>query len=475
MTSATGGLPAARARSSARWQLLSVALIAALPTLAWGLFGGGFLTDDWSVWLVFDQLGVGGGLRRLAFEQPARPLAAPYYGLLYLVIGDVPVLQALILAMINAGVVVAAWAAGRRLLPPSVLWPGLVVLALAPNHAATRFWFVVGTYPLALICIFVGLVLLDRRRPISAAAVFVAATVLYEGVVALGVALVAVWTIPHLRDRSPSAAIVVLPTAAVAGISFALSPKRGGGGPGPLDNAESFLPGQVGVGLWGSPGIAYAAGLVVLIGLSAALVSFLPSFRGLLPHASLVLVGAALMVAAATPFLASGSIFGTTGVFDRNNLVPSVGVALVLGALWAAVHATSRPLAWIVGAAVASVFIVQQVDDLLNWRRAVRHGDSLVADIAAADLDSSRPLLVVPSQPGEGTGVADFIYDGDLQGALRYELGGDWSDVRLIENFQCSALDLRNGDVVVFDWVQADVRLVPATEVARMCVARRAT
>lgn len=182
-----------------------------------------------------------------------------------------------------------------------------------------------------------------------------------------------------------------------------------------------------------------------------------------------MLVGAALAVVSALPFFVSGSIFGTTGVFDRNNLVPGVGVALVLGSMWSVMRTRSEVLAAVVGAIVLGWFAFLQAEDVANYADAVSRGDRLVAALAASGADDEGYIIVVPRQEDTGTGLADFIYDNDLVGAMRYRHGGDWSSTQLIENVRCGEFDAPSDTVQVFDWERAEVFRASVGEVRSRC------
>lgn len=322
-------------RRAERIRVALLACAAALPSLATGLFGGGFLTDDWAVWLVFDQNGLMEGLWQLAFEQPARPLAAPYYAVLYEVIGDRPVIQAIVIAVVNAFVVVAAWLFGRRVLPPNVLWPTLEVFALAPNHAMTRSWFVVGTYPLALALVFVGLWQLVRGRHVAAAGLLFVATLLYEGVVVLAIAIVLMWAAAAWKARLRPAIVAVSPTVVLAAGLFLLSPKRSGDGPKPFNNASSLLSAHFGTGMWEYPLLARVVGAISLLVLVWAVAVHMPSWRSSAREPRWLLVGVVVLVAGAAPFVFAGATFATTGLRPeqpgserRNRARPGGGLGL---------------------------------------------------------------------------------------------------------------------------------------------------
>lgn len=448
-----------------------IALLAALPSLIWAFSGSGFLTDDWAVWAVFDRRGVVDALQTLAFEQPARPLAAPYYAVQYLVIGDLPVIQSFVMAAINAAVVAAAWWCGREVLPRPVLGPSLLVFAVLPNHATTRLWFVVGTYPLALAISLLALGFLFRGRPRAAAVLLVASVVLYEGSVVLALSAAALWVCVSLRERLRPGLIVVVPTIVAAGASFLLSPKRDSEtGSRLFENADSFAHGVLGVGVWGGQPLGTIAIVAFLGAVVVAIARQLPSFRSDRVEYRWIAVGAVLCLASATPYFLSGSIFATSGLFDRNNLVPAVGVALAMGATWSLAHRVHQRAAEVLAIAVLAWFSVLNVDDIRTFESAVDRGEDVIDALERTGLQGTGDgaLLIVPAQDGSG-GVANFVYSGDLSAAMEYRLGGDWSGVQLVERTDCAVLAEGSEQVLVFDWEREVLDEVSTENLAEKC------
>jgi len=333
----------------------------------------------------------------------------------------------------------------------------------------TRLWTIVATYPMAMALVLLGVREVDRGRLVRGAVLLAAATLLYEGSVGLGLGLLGLWALADLRRRLPPAALVAVPTVAAAVFAYLLSPKRDLG-PKPLNNLGTLYPGNLGLGLWGSSTVAVVAGVALMLGLVAAFAQLLPSWRSDHREGRWALLGVLLFLAGAAPFLASGAPFATTGLFDRNNVAPALGVALLLGSLWAMLARHAALLAKAVGVAVVVWFAVLQVEDVTNYADAVERGDDVVAALAAAPgVDDSTPILVVPAQESAGTGLADFVYDGDLVGALRYRHGGDWSGIRLIENAKCEQLASTVSELQVWDWTTSTLSVVGGDRVRAAC------
>lgn len=104
-----------------------------------------------------------------------------------------------------------------------------------------------------------------------------------------------------------------------------------------------------------------------------------------------------------------------------------------------------------------------------NFRQAVSRGDAVVEALAAAPgVDDALPIIVVPEQVSNGTGMADFVYHGDLVAAMRYRHGGDWGQVMLIERLDCGALDL-SSPVQVFDWRDGSLEVLSGEALPTRC------
>lgn len=444
-----------------------LAALAAAPSVVWS-FVGGFLSDDWAIWAGFETLGIAEALEYNAFTAPARPGAALLYSVIYGGFGPSPVVQGLSLAALNAGLIIAAWYLGRLVLPARLLVVVLLFLALAPNHATTRLWSATATHSLALGLLFLAVGSLLRSRPAVAAFAFCAATAVHEGTFALGVAMVVLWAALEPGARWVRGLAVVAPAGVTVVLMAASSPKRSSSGPNPLNNLESFVPGQLGVGLWTHPALARMGVLAIAALVVATLARQLPSFRSDRPEYRLILLGALLSAAGAAPYAYLGTTFATSGFFDRSNLVPSVGVAVVVAAAWSLIFARTRPLAALVAIIAVAAFTWGQADDLKAFAAAVDYGEDVTDALAAMPLDRSLPTIVLDAREPAGTGVAAFVYDGDLAAALKHHTGDEW-EVLLGENLRCDGHQLPWPTVQVVDWRAREHRTVSPAAVSAAC------
>ena len=250
------------------------------------------------------------------------------------------------------------------------------------------------------------------------------------------------------------------------------SPKRGTSGPSPLNNVESFVPGQLGVGLWSHDLLSRLAVLVLVGFFVAAVVTRLPSFRSDRPEHRWLLIGMLLAVAGALPYTFLGTTFATSGFFDRSNLMPSVGIALALAASWSLIVRRSPMAAAAIAAVAVVAFAWGQVEDVRAFAAAGFAGEDVVNALADMSVDPTRPVIVLDAREPGGTGVAAFVYDGDLAAALLHRTGEAW-EVTLGENLRCDE-PRRKVPVQVVDWRTRRHEEVSPEVVDRFCERWRA-
>jgi hypothetical protein len=440
-----------------------IAVLAAIPSIAWGLAGADYLSDDF--WVAHELVanGVLEGAMNLSFEAPARPAVGPYYVLAYQVLGDRPVLHAVLMGSLNALVALLVWRALREVVTSRTALLAALAFAVVPNRGATRLWFVLGPNLVSLACLAGGAFLLLRRGRVgTAVALFVVGILAHEGIAAVAALVIGWWWLQDRRARLRPAAVALAPVAAITTVALLVSPKRGGSSPGPLANLDTLGAGQLGAGFWGSD-LLGAIAMVVLVAAAtwSIATTVLPSFRGPSTVRREVLIGCALLAAGAAPFALGGAPFAVRGIFDRNNLVPDLGSCLVLAALLAATVRLSRPLGTVVATLVIVVLAAGNVQDVRDYRDAAREGDALV-EIVLADVDPSvGRIVVVPPLPGD-TGVAQFILDSDLNAALQLRHGPEWASVRMpARTPRCADLVAASAGEPVFLYDRIDRTLIP--------------
>ena len=402
-----------------------------MPSIAWGLTGADYLTDDFDVAHRISSMGVVEGAFDLSFDAPARPLVGPYYLLLYEVIGERFLVQALLMGALNAALTVVVWAALRAVVGARTALLAALVFAVVPNRASTRLWFVLGPNLLAATCIAAGAVLLVRRRKMAATTLFVTGILNYEGVAGLAAMVLIWWWWQDRSERLRYAAMALVPVVVATATIWVLSPKRDGNSPGPFMNLDTIVPGLLGAGFWGMRGLAPLGMIAIIVAAVWCVATRLPSFRregSPLPHE--LLVGSCLLGAAAAPLVVGGAPFAVRGIFDRNNLAPGVGSCLLVGAVLAAVWRWWSAVGWTATVVVVAVLAAGNVHDVRDYREAVGDGHALV-EALLEDVDPTIGEVVVrPPMPGT-TGVAQFIYAGDLTAAMTLRHGDRWSMISI--------------------------------------------
>lgn len=429
-----------------------------LPSLLWLITGPDLLTDDFGHTLIFREEGLIGGALNRSFESTGRPLVGFYYLLTYGLIGDTPKLHALVMAALNGALVMTAWRVGRRIFPANAAYLAALLLAVVPNRASTRLWFATGNYVLATVLVLVGLALLIVwARPIHAALLLTIGMLLFEGTAGLVAAGIGLWVLDRPKARIRTAVLVATPPAIAAVGMYLASPKRSSNGPTWADSVGTIGSGLLGEGLWGP--VLGLIGSVVLLSLAViAGVLLLPPFRRPDDHLRTVRVGAVFALLGAVPFIVGGSPFATQGIFDRTNLIPLVGVCLLIAG---AVEALSERLpvaAWGVALLIVIAFGAQNAADVDDYRDVAVTGQKVIQSVDVMAPIHGNPVVVVPHPP-ERPGVAAFIYPSDLDHAISLRVPEQQSTVLLPLDPADCRLIVAKGGASIYDWWQQ--RLLP--------------
>lgn len=444
------GTESSKAPSSHTWLVF---ILGGLPSLFWALWGADYLTDDFVVAMWFEHMGIAEALRSIAVERPGRPLAGFYYLFIYQGIGDAPMLQALWLGLVNGAMAAAVQRTSLLFVSARTAFLGGVLIALMPDRATSRLWFVVGSYVLAIIIVCLATQVLWRKRWILPSAILFASSVLlYEGVIGLAVISGAWWTWSKRAWRG--GAIVLAGPVAAALVMLALSPKAGGLRFGAVDTIAHGLFGE---GLWG-PGVLGLVGLIAMLGLIVwSAVSAIPKYHRPGNRFDTELRRAtATALAAAAPLAYVSLIFGSGGINDRNNLVPSVGVGLIIAAAIHHLQNRNRVAGHALITATIALFVVLNVADVADYVGAVRDG-ATVSERVIADIEPGKGLVLVGPPLDGGRGMEQFILQEDLRASLLLREGLSWSTVWMAKDpASCRRLAERfgsdSGSVVFYDW-----------------------
>ena len=398
-----------------------LAILAAMPSLLWLLDRPDFLTDDFGHALTFEREGLIGGALERSFESTGRPLVGLYYLFVYGLVGDNPVAHALVLATAQQRAGHRGLARGsttasarcrlhRRAGARHRSEPGQHALVvrnrqLRPGHDPR------DSSDSAALAI--------RNRPILASVLLAAGVLLFEGTAGLVAALIGLWILEEPGPRWKVGVATGAPAAIAAAGMYLASPKRGGGSPPPLDSLRSMPEGLLGTGTLGQTTsrrtrIRRARRRTI----AWSLLRLLPSFGSSAAVHRTVRIGTVIAVCSALPFVVGGSPFATSGIFDRTNLMPVLGVCIILGALIARPrNATARHTDRRRGRPDRNL-----PHGELSGRAGLPGGSpGRAARSSLASPQTFRPTVNRSSSFRRrlgAPGVAAFIYPGDLAAAI---------------------------------------------------------
>ena len=413
-----------------RTQRSLLAALAGLPSLVWTIHGAGFLSDDWPVLATVRNEGFLRSLWTFSFSAPARPGAGLYYSTSAALFGLHPALYGVLLTGLNVIVALELAALAGRLLPHRLAVLTALFWVVLPNRGSTRLWLVLAPDMLALALLLGAALCLTRDRVLRATALLVVATLCYEAVLPLGLAMIVVWAGLEYRHRLRPALASAAPVLVAGALIFVKSPKRVGER-APFANWRTLLPAQLGRGTFGAAPIAIVGGGLILVLTALAVVRVtVPGFRpGRRPRHLYLLIGHLVILLGAASFLFAGFPFATEGVFDRGNLVADLGTALVFGCVAegalevAGSSRLARDVAVVTITTAAAYLTLLNAVDVRAYTGAVADGNAL---LAALDADVPRipadGLRVEPDLRDRG-GVAMFIAPGDLRSAEEVRRG----------------------------------------------------
>lgn len=435
-----------------------VAIVSAIPSLLWAFGSPGLLTDDYVHLESFRRRGVVDAVLTWSFENPARPLAGLYHLLNYGLIGDRPVLQALLLAVLNGALAAAIWLFGRRWLPMEVALGAALLYAIAPNRSSSRFWFATGNYVLApLLAIVACHLLFDRRRPVVAAATFGAAVLVFEGVIGLVAAAVAGWALLDLRERWRSAPLVVAPSVLALGFIYLQSPKRGRGLGADVESSLVMMShGVIGSGFWGESVAQYvgAGALAALAALSLA--ALLPPFQELRGRTTWTRRALVLTVITTAPLIAASLTFAVRGIFDRTNTIPMIAVSVLLASTLHLVDVRRRPALLLAVLPVGLYLFSLNLHDVDDYQDAAREGRVILQRVSG-DVPPEVPVVIVFPPPNQDTGTAPFVYANDLDLALRLRPEPRGTTLIPWHRRQCEAIAASEPGAIGYDWLRREI------------------
>ena len=392
-------------------------LAGALPSLIWAFSGAGLIQDDWDYANSIHFTGVLEALRYRALVQPARPLQGVWYTVTFGLFHVDPLPHALALAALNGVAAALVFVIADRLWGRRIALATALVWVVLPNRGSARLWFSVAPAMVALCLLLTGILLLLNDRPLWAGMALTASVLTYESVVALALGSVIVWTIRRRDKPWRGGLLMAICLVGAAAYIWSKSPKRDQ----PVHvfgHAGNWISSLLGTGVFGSGWLATVGGLVVAVWLGVAVLRvLLPGFDAS-DEEGVALQGAGVLLLGLAPFLGTGFPAATDGIFDRANILPDLGLAVIVGALLVFLVERARIVLPVAAFVLIAVPAVLNGRDLSDYRRAVRDGKRLRAHLATDVPAFNRPLVIGPPLNGKG-GISQFITDWDTSAYLQ--------------------------------------------------------
>lgn len=386
---------------SSWWTAAVLGVLAAVPTIAYGVRGGGLITDDWKI---LGEIAYGG----LDAKVLTRPIGYGWYGIEYWLFGQSVWPHLLLLAVANAGVAVLLYRLLLRYVPYELALVAGVVWLVLPNRSSTRFWATATPIVASLAMVLLASLMRSAPRPwlshqrLWLSLLLAAAVLAYEGALGLviGVIVWDVWKESTLADRARTAmAVGVLPALATIWV-FVNAPRREGFEAfTTIDRLPSVLVGDALL----PDGIAgFGPLLLVPVGWAAATL-ILPSFKTRFEE-RLVLIGVVVIGLGVLPFIAAGFPFSTTGLNDRGAYFASVGLTLVIAGTIGMAARLARPLA-VAGLVLVVVLCAPGAwSDMDDYLVAISDGQRLATALVTlgpeVDLTEESVLATLPNNGG---------------------------------------------------------------------------
>lgn len=386
------------ARLTPRLTILFIAAVAAAPTLA-SAFNSGFVADDW------------GFLRAASHGSSSwwvhgvdirfRPIQAAIHGVMFESFGDHAAASLVVMAALEVTVALLLRRLLMRFVPERAASVVALIWAALPNRSAPRMW-ISATPVTVCVLLLLGAALAASahpRRRIVATLLCCLAVLTYESGVLIGAMIIAwAWHDGGLARRD----LVV--RIARPGVAYAVvvlwnvltSPKT----PSTPAATRSAIDGLIGAGLtpaafgvWGSlVGLAF-------FGLAVVGMRREPDRR------TVFYCGALVALAGVLPLLAVGASPVVNGPVDRLNVIPMLGVAIMLGVGIDAFIGRFPPAALGagtlgIGLMFGLVFGAAQIDDVTAVNRARSDANTTIAAFALLPNNLADRSLVL--DPGVG-------------------------------------------------------------------------
>ena len=358
-------------------------ILAGLVLARAGLYialGVNFVLDDWSLEFQRATAGTWSSVPSGQDLVNARPGAWLTFTLLHGIVGPHPLVQFLVLTVVNLAVVLVLYTVLARFFDRTLALAVTAVWVLLPIHQSMTVWSGTSQIAVGALCLLLGLWAFTEGRWLLAGLGFAASILCYELAVPVAfasVVLVATPLAPLRTDAPTPRRPVTLLTRAGTLVPVVAATAWSRAHPVyPLEwrmpSPSTLWSGHFGIGLFGSldtPDLLFAAvGAVLAAGVVVCLVWWVRGDRARTDGPSLVVAG--LGVLALGLFVSFTATTGVLGFNDRLYAVSSVGAAMMLTGLgiflWRRLPVTTIALTGLV-VVLASV---GQFVSLRSWSQA---------------------------------------------------------------------------------------------------------
>lgn len=423
--------------------------------LVYGLFGVGFMADDWLIRANLEEYGIFGTSDGLALSASSLPGAWVSYNVVFWLAGDHPVALLVIGTVLNLVLIGLLYVLLDRLFNPAIALGVTAVWVILPNHSSLTVWASTVQARQGLILLLGGLLLLLRGRDrewLIAGPLLAIAALSYELTVPF--AVLGTLLLPSRGSLGWRRRAVVLAFVAAAWLWLRQHPHY------PLSvnlrNPFFVWSGHFGGGLLGSITVPVQlrllTGTVIAVAVVTCLVLWALGDRRWDAGPALVGIGLAMMALGYVTMSSNNAALDATetGSMDRLFSASSIGSAFVLVGIGLTIYQRRRRLA-IAGAAVlVAIACLGTVSSARTWALVTDQAEALGPYLGRVSDDPANTRFVVtPDYPwfrgvtghttwtasamlhqryGPGEGYVTML--GDHTGPIEAdEVVVDWSEI----------------------------------------------
>lgn len=410
--------------------ILLLASLVVVRAVLYAAQGVNFILDDWTLEYLRAMEGTWRSVPAGQDQLHARPGAWVTYTVLHGVVGPHPLVQLVVLTVVNVAVVLVLYGVLARFLERPRALLVSAIWAVLPIHQSMGLWS--GASPIAVgtLLLLLGVLALSHGRWLPGGLALAASILCYE--LSAPVSLVAGLVVaspllPLHPDTAPSprtltngnrAAVLFLVVLATWWSStHAIYPIRLR-----LPNPAAVWSAHFGHGLFGSVAtplpLVLATGGLAAIGVATGLVAWLRGDRARDGGPALVLAGLVVFV------LGLGVVFtvhaGALGFNDRLYAVSSIGAAMMVTGVGVFAWGHRPAAALALAASLVAVALVGQFVSVRSWSQAGADVVALLDHLEAEYPDAAHTNFIVGPTPRERNNVSGVVSPhGGAEAAFR--------------------------------------------------------